>query len=366
MELTINRKDLIEALNIVVKARASRGTLPILTMFALRAELDGLHVMATDLESFIRQRVDAEVRAIGGLCVRPLLVEFLGQVGGDEVVLRRSYTAHKLLLDCERSKAEIATMDIDEFPAEQECDQHVATISSELLNQLVRRTAFSAATDESRPILTGIKLEMADGKLTMAAADGFRLAVSSATVGNESEFYAVIPARGMGLLSAFRSGDISISIPERGDVTRVMFAGNDLSITLNTLLGKFPDYRMIIPEVLPTSATANRHELLRAARIAGMFARDAANIVKLELGDYAVRVSGAASEGDSGLADVSAEVTNPGLTIAFNGKYLTDALASIPGDEVLAEFGDPGSPAMFRRPGETDSLGVVMPMHLTR
>jgi len=364
MELTVDRSELARALGIVGKASSARSFTPVLRNFALQAEENGLRISATDLEVYIRSLVPASVQDTGALCVGPLFGEFVNRAQGDEMTI--TSTRERVVVQCGRDVAKFPFIDIDEFPAWNSNVSEICRITSGVITDLVKRVIFSAATDESRPILSGINVEMSDGKLTMVTADGFRLAVASAKVSNDKQLATVIPARAMGMLSAFQNGDIVLYAPEKGDLNAVVFSNGDLEIASQAIMGKYPDYRQIIPADTGTRMTVNRADLIRACKVVNVFAKSAANVVIFDVNSDKLILTGEASEVGDGRSELDIELNGGGtLTIGFNCTYMLETLASMDCEKVVVGMKDNSAPATVRPADGEDHLCVIMPMHFT-
>jgi DNA polymerase-3 subunit beta len=241
---------------------------------------------------------------------------------------------------------------------------------------MIDQVVFAAATDESRPILTGVLVQFNEDRLTMAAADGFRLSVKATTLkqnfGDLSEL--IIPARALmelARVSADQEQPVEVIItPAR---KQILFHMQDVDLVSQLIEGKFPDYNQIIPKGYTTRTVMETNSFLKAVRVSHLFARDSANIVKLEItpsGDELMNgrvtlVATSAELGDN-VADVDASIEGNPVEIAFNAKYLIDVLSIIDSPQVVLETSAPASPGVIRAIGDDKFTHVIMPMHISR
>jgi DNA polymerase-3 subunit beta len=241
---------------------------------------------------------------------------------------------------------------------------------------MIDQVVFAAATDESRPILTGVLVQFNDDNLTMAAADGFRLSVKATTLkqnfGDIME--VIIPARALmelGRITGDQEQPVEVIItPAR---KQILFHLQDVDLVSQLIEGKFPDYNQIIPKGYATRSVMDTGSLLKAARVSHLFARDSANIVKLEItptGDELMNgritlVATSAELGDN-VADVDASIEGNPMEIAFNAKYLIDVLSIIDSPQVVLETSAASSPGVLRPIGDDKFTHVIMPMHISR
>jgi DNA polymerase-3 subunit beta len=248
-------------------------------------------------------------------------------------------------------------------------------LEAETFRQMIEHAVFAAATDESRPILTGVLAQFHQGGLTLAAADGFRLAVTSADVGVDLDetTNVIIPARALSELnriSADQEDPIELVItPKRN---QVLFHLSNTDLVSQLIEGNFPDYNQIIPKSHSTRAIINTQDLLKAVKVAFLFARDAANIIRFkivpgsELTPGQIIVTGTSAEFGDNVSELDATIEGDEVEIAFNARYMIDALSVVGTPEVALETSTPSSPGVLRPVDGSDFLCVIMPMHITR
>jgi DNA polymerase-3 subunit beta len=288
-------------------------------------------------------------------------------------------------LQCARNEADINGIDAQEFPLlpEGQEDQQIL-LDSELLHQMISQVVFAAATDESRPILTGVLARFEEGTLTMAAADGFRLSVREAPLPEpvRQPISVIIPAKALNELARI-SGDEEAPIglhitPAR---SQVLFhlqgdsganAGKVFGIDLVSQLieGNFVNYRQIIPSSYTTRTILNTEELLKVCKTANIFARNEANVVHLEIvpgeemGGGHVKITATSAEMGDSLGELDASIEGEGLTIAFNVRFLIDLLSVIDSAQIVLETSSHARPGVLRPLGSDDFVHVIMPMHI--
>jgi len=381
MKLTISKTNLETAVTAAARATNARSALPILDHVGLSAYEDGgrLTVAGTNLEMRIERtftRVDVEE---GGAIAVPArtLVDLVKMLPDGPVALETDDKRVALAVKTDATEATIKGQPYEEFPALTVPKDDTAGITFDAgdLTDMVGRVAHAAATDESRLILTGVLLKLEPEGLTLAATDGFRLAVLEVgrSVLRSDYTAAILPARALvEMARAFKdaSGKVLMVLDDR----RVMFeAMNGTRFVTMLIEGNFPDYRQIIPSSYSTRLTLSRPDLEQAVKRARVFARDSADIVKLtvsivEHGPALLTVAATSAETGDGTTDLEVSADGDEIEIAFAGRYLIDALAAIGTETVALELTTASSPGMLRPVGEQGDkfLVVVMPMHLGR
>ncbi|HIE58213.1 MAG TPA: DNA polymerase III subunit beta, partial [Anaerolineales bacterium] len=230
------------------------------------------------------------------------------------------------------------------------------------------------STDEARPILTGVFVKVEDNQIVMAAADGFRLSVRTAEIEStvEKAVTVVIPARALIELARI-AGDgkdpIRMALmPQSG---RVVFRTNDTELVSQLIEGQFPDYEQIIPRSYQTRTTLSTPAFLKACKQAEIFAREGSLIARLnitpgesEMVPGVVEIFGQSEETGSSQTVVDASIEGPPILIAFNVRYLREALDVIKTSNVALETTTDTSPGVLRPVGDNNFVHVIMPMHL--
>jgi DNA polymerase-3 subunit beta len=343
-----------------------------------------LKLAATDLELFIVCRIGARVEGEGAITVPArLVIDLTNSLPPERIDL--NLTDETLRLSCARNEAEIKGIDAQEFPLlpASAQDQHIL-LDPELLRQMISQVVFAAATDESRPILTGVLARFEEDTLTMAAADGFRLSVRHARLPEpiSQPISVVIPAKALTELARISSEEeepIGLHItPARSQVlfhlqgdagaNKGRIFGVDLVSQL--IEGNFVNYRQIVPTSHTTRTILNTEEFLKACKTANIFARSEANVVQLEIqpgeemGTGTVKMTATSTEMGDNVGELDASVEGDPLTIRFNVRFLVDLLSVVDSAQVVLETTSSSRPGVIKPLGSEDFAHVIMPMHL--
>src|SRR5690606_8727193 len=199
--------------------------------------------------------------------------------------MRLAERSRQVHLSCARNTASIGGMDPDDFPPIPPVgDAGTLRLDAERLRTAVNQTVFSAATDDSRPVLTGVHFAIKDGKLRLAAADGFRLSVRTMDVDETTEERAVIiPARALGELGRLlpEADEGVVAMTFNAAQTQVQFDLGHAKLIAQLIQGTFPNYDQLIPSSYNTRTEVPVDEFMRETRLASIFARDGSGIVRL-------------------------------------------------------------------------------------
>jgi DNA polymerase III subunit beta len=368
VKLTAMQENLARGLSTVSRAVSSRATLPVLSNVLLRTEDGGLKLTATNLEIAITAWVPGKIDSDGSLTVPARLFADVvsGLPAGERVELNAEGSS--LRVSAGRYQTHLRGIDADEFPVIPPPGERPTTrIAQKDLREALSEVVFAAASDEARPILTGVLTRMSGDRLTLAAADNYRIAVRSLPILDAvEETSLVVPARSyVELMRILGDSDEPLEIMLAGSKNQIIFHVEGIDLVSRLIDGQFPNYQQVLPTSHSTRAVVDREELLKAVRLSALIASSAANVIKLSLGDEGtgtVTIAAAAEVGDT-KGEVEAAIEGEPVQIAFNARYLQDALNNVDAEQVAFEFTGPLSPGVMRRTGAADDyVHVIMPV----
>ena len=373
MKISCLQENLSKALSIVGRAVATRSTLPITQNVLLATDQGRLKLSATNLEIAMSTWVGGKVQDEGSITVPArLLTDFVASLPEGQIDISMTPRPLGVQLTRGRFEGRIIGADAEEFPPIPSVEEGVGvTVDAQVLHHAINQVVFAAATEDSRPVLTGVKVEMEGDTLTLAAADGFRLAVHTSTLASpvSEPVSFIIPARTLGELNRLlgdQTEPVEFTVtPQR---SQALFRLKNVELVSQLVQGTFPNYQQLIPESYGTRTVVNLQDFLRATRTASIFARDGSGIVRLQIYPAANGTSGKmvisarAEEVGDNKGEIDAKVEGEESKIAFAGKYLSDVLAVLDQEEVALETTTPSSPGVFRQVDKEGYVHVVMPM----
>ena len=373
MKLSCLQENLNRGLSVVGRAVATRTTLPITNNVLLATDQSRLKLVATNLEMAISCWIGAKVEEEGVITVPArLLTEFISSLPSEKVDINLSSKTKVLGLKCARFEARISGVDAKDFPPIPKIEECITTkVEVDALRQGISKVVFAAASEESRPVLTGVDAQFEGGLLTLAAADGFRLAVYKLPVATSvsEKIEVIIPARTLAELNRLMADqEEPVEITINPNKSQAIFRLKNVELVSQLVQGTFPNYTQLIPQSYNTRAVVNIAEFLRATKTASIFARDGSGIVRLvvapggELTPGKMTISARSEEIGDDVGEIDATVEGEEAKIAFNGKYLTDVLGVLGETQVALEATNPSSPGVIRPVGVDNYLHVVMPM----
>lgn len=376
MKLSCLQENLSRALASVSRSVATKTTLPITQHVLIATDQGRLKLYATNLEMGTATWTGAMIEEEGSIAVPyRRLADIVNTLPSDrldiEVVEAEEGGGKVMQLTCGRGMTIINASSPDDFPPEPDVTGETVALEPSVLRSGINMTAFSAGTEEERPVLTGMEMKLEENAMTVAAADGFRLAIFHKTL--EQTFTnpakVIIPAKTMqevNRLSADQTSPISITLSER----QAKFNLEDAIVYTQLIQGNYPNYEQLVPERYDSRAVVDMAELKQAIVSASVFAKDGSNIVRIEMeqeenGPGRMRVSARSEEVGYNTRefDVSTLEGEPGQ-IAFNCRYLQDIVNAMRSEQVILEITNSSSPGVFRIQGNEDFCHIVMPMYV--
>lgn len=356
--------DLSEAVSKVLKATSSKTTAPILEGIKLSAHDDCIVLSATDLELSIQKTIKAEVLTEGETVVPgKLFSEYLRKLTSEQISFELN-EKNQLKISYTDSVGFIQCMEVVEFPEIKDVDkEEYFEISKASLKNVISKTLFSVATDDSRPILKGVKFEIIDGEIKLVALDGYRLSIANAKVNSaSSDFTFVVPGRCLGEISKMLEGDDLIKVYIHSN--NLMIDMIDTVIITRLLEGQFINYKQILSSNFTTTVTINKSQLEDAIERASILSKvDKNNLVKFDIKENILTLTS-----DSEIGNVKENITvamkGSDVTIAFNSKYFTDCLRAIDDEFIKINFTNAILPCIIT-PSEGESyLFLILPVRM--
>jgi len=376
MKVTVLQENLARGLSVVSRAVSPRSTLPVLSNILIATDEGRLRLSATNLELGITCWIAARVDEDGSTTVPArTFSDLVNTLPSEQVQLNLDVKTQSLHVQGGSSNNDIKGIDAQEFPPlpTPEMDGAIQLNVGDF-KEMIQQVAFAASTDESRPVLMGVLLTIEKDQLTMAAADGFRLSVRKAQLSQSAPkaLSVVIPARALNELARAASDPeepIYMVVPKsRG---QVLFRVKDVEIVSQLIEGAFPDYQQIIPRNYKSRTLVSTTAMLKACQQAEIFAREGSNVARFDIKQSSgemqpseVEISATSEETGKNETIVEATVDGGGVLIAFNVKFLREALEVIKTPNVALETSAANAPGVLRPVGDDNFLHVIMPMHL--
>jgi DNA polymerase III subunit beta len=374
MKFTVSKAEFQKGLARIQSIVEKRNTMPILANVLLEASGKGesgrLELAATDLEVGIRGSHSCDVQKPGGVTASAKkLYEIIRELPDESVRVEVSSNAY-LTIRCARAEFTLAGTTADEYPTLPTLSpEKVVTVQAAVLGEMIERTMYAASSDETRYNLNGVYLERIDdtGKVRMVATDGHRLAYVDRALGPDLEGFAsgvIIPRKGLAELKRLVDEEDADEVQLGFEANSGLARKGDVTLVMRLIEGEFPNYRQVIPTDSTQRLTLPTEHLVHALRRVALLSAERSRAVKFELADGRLCLSSNNPDLGDAREELDVDYAGEPLGIAFNARYLMDALAVVGAKEVQLSFKDPLSPALLTPTDDSDALAVVMPMRI--
>jgi DNA polymerase-3 subunit beta len=371
---TVLQEDLKRGLAIVSHAAASKSTLPVLShVLIASAGANRLKISATNLEIGIVVVVAAQVTGAGAITLpAKLLADVVGGLPNASIALEMDRRTQSVHLACGRFEATIKGIDAEEFPVIPtiaECAVN-ARFTPEALCSAIAQVAFAASTDDTRPILTGVRLRLRDALASFVAADSFRLAFRDITLDTPviAAQEVVVPARALavfGKVLADADGVVELLIDDSGN--RLVVRTDEVELITRCIDGRYPDADKYLTLSGTWMLEIDRKELTRAVKLATCFATASANVVRLtsvpiDKDQGTLTISANATEVGNNTSEHTITLRGPGGQVALNVSFLADGIAAIATPTIAIHVTSAQQPVVLKGVGDETFTYVTMPM----
>lgn len=370
MKLQVLQENLAKSLGICSRFASSKVQLPVLANILLKATKNQLILAATNLETSVSISLGAKVEEEGELTVPSRVIsEIVTNLNPGQLSLEGEKEALKI--NSANFESTVSGMNPSDFPpVPQVISGEFISISSKDFQDALSACLFAVSSDETRPVLTGVLTLIADNEITFVATDGFRLSQKKIKVSKTKADQKVIIPKGVLLeLTRLAHEDDSLNLSVESNENRVLFGISAILLTSRIIEGEFPDFERIIPKTSKIKISVDKDELLQAVKLASIFARDSANVVKLGITENGVELTAESSSSGNQKKEIEAKVESDfplkeKFVIAFNCRFLEDFLGAVKGEDIRLELSDPNAPALFLDPKDKDFLHIIMPVRL--
>ncbi len=361
MKVVCEGIDLSDAVLKVVKACATKTTLPILETVKLSAKNDGLTLSATDNEISIQKKIKAEVYEEGEVCVPGRYFgDFIKKLENVQITLNAQ--SRKMDIIYADSQTDMQVLPAEDFPKiDTEINEYSFKLKTEDLKKFINSTAFCCAGDDSRPILKGCQFVIKDGDISVTSLDGFRLAtVKGKVISSTGNMEIVCPARTLNEIEKMISDDGETEIfVQKG---MILVSSDNTVLTSRLYAGDFIKKENIIPREYTTVAKVNR-ELLKASveRAAILVRNDKNSLIIFDVQENKIEISSNSEIGNV-QEPIKAEVEGKDVRIAMNSKFIIDAVNALTEEEITISFNNQIQPFVCENAVNKDTLYLILPV----
>ena len=364
MKIKVEKEALLNGLQKVQAVVAPRTSLPVLQNILFKADAGQLWLTTTDLDLSVRACVDAEVGKAGETTLpAKRIFSIMREASGNEVEIE---TDDRQIATIRAGAATfklngIAADDFPPVPAFEGARSYA--IDQGVFKAMLQRTGYAASTDESRQVLNGALLSFKEGRLTIVATDGRRLALIEQEVEfpKEAEADMVLPSKTIAEMIRTLDGEGAMKI--HATANQVAFECGKVTVVSKLVDGAYPNYRQVIPPQCEQRITLEREQFMGAVRRVALATSEQSNSVKLTFAKNRVEVFAATPDVGEAKETIAVKYAGPEISVSFNPAFLLDPLKSLVADQVYFELNDEISPGVVKT--DDPFLYVIMPMRMT-
>jgi len=371
MKLSLLQENLNLALTNVSRFVSTKAQLPILNNILISTDEGRIKLSATNLDLGINYWIGGKIEEEGSVTIPAHeITEFISYLSSGKIDI--SLNNNLLNIKSNKTESDFATTPAADFPELPKFDPKKSfDLDIALLNNSVSQIAFSAATDDTRPVLTGILCQFTQENLSLVSTDGFRLSQKNIKLVNpitlpegKEKLSFLIPARSLTEVTKLAKNNTKLQISVVRDDHQIMFVLDDIELLSSVLDGQYPDYQKIIPENFSTNIFINREEFSQAIKIASVFAKESANVVKLKIQNNSIEITANAPQKGKNKIEVDARIEGEGLEIAFNYKFVSDFLNICKGKELVIKLNESLTPGLFQDQSDPAFTHIIMPVRI--
>lgn len=372
MKFVIKKEDLYNGIKIVENATSTRALQPVLLNVLIETvNSNTIRLVATDLDLTIITEVDAQVEVEGKITLpSKTLNEIVSKLGNKLITFEKEPDSSIVNITCQNSKFDIIGISANEFPPEvyniELKEDESFEIEVKPLTKAAKKAGFAAAGYETSNLLSGIVCDISGQVLEIASTDGNRLARVRETIKNSDDKsrQLIIPSRTMNEFNKISAYIDEDSIKVYTEKTKIVFKSAKTTMISRLLDGQFPKYNQLIPTESPKNSIVNVSELASALERVSIMVNDKTSIVKMEFSDNTLKLMADTPDSGKSEDELSINYTSEPLVIAFNYKYVLEALKNMDCEEVKIGLNTGLSATVFRPNNEEDFVCLIMPVQI--
>lgn len=376
MKIKVLKNEMQEKLSNIQNIVDKKNVMPILSHFLLDAGKEGSYIVATDIETALKEPLDVTVEKEGRLCIPARKVlEIVREMEGD--LSFESVDEQWLIIKGGTSDFRLACLPPGEFPAWPVLgDVEEITIGTAILMEMIEKTIYSAGESDTRYTLNGLlfHLKPQDKSFTIVGTDGHRLALIIRQMDDavKEEKKIIVPRKAVSELRRFlpASGEdeetrkVKISIGEKHLLFSVNSASGEVQFLTRLIEGTYPNYENVIPLANEKKMFMERNTFAKVLRRVSVMSRERASAVRVDIGDEKLVVSSSNPDLGEAREEIAVDYKDDKLSLGFNARYVIDALGAMTSEKVILELQDSLSPVLLKEDGSENYKCVVMPMRI--
>jgi DNA polymerase-3 subunit beta len=365
MKIQVDKEEIYKKLADIQNVVEKKNTMPILNHFLLTVTKENAYIIATDLETAVKEPITVKAMEDGDICVPARkLFEIVKEM--DDVITLETLDSQWLKVRSGKSNFKISCLSPEDFPVwpsfEDSFERFELSVS--LIREMIDRSLYAAGESDTRYVLNSLLFHIkTGGNLSVVGTDGHRLALlqKKITISPKDEKKLIISRKAVSELRRFLLDDSKEVVITIGK-NHVLFDIEEIQFLTRLIDGTYPNYEQVIPTNNDKILKVDRGSLVKALRRVSIMSRERSNAVKMELDSGNMVLSATNPDLGEALDEVPVEYSGNSMTLFFNARYILDVLNVMASDRVIFKFNEPLSPAMILEEQRDDYICIVMPM----
>jgi len=367
MYIKCTQSDLWNAIQVVQKAVSIRSTLPILSGILFQAKEGKMTLSATNLELSIKYSIPVKVEKEGSVVIPARLVgDIVKNLPEATIEMFLDSSNNQVKLLCQESNFNIKILPPEDFPKFPDLKTNQScVIGSFDLIKAIKQVIKSTSIDETRPILTGVFLNIINNKLKMVATDSYRLAIKEVDLkeGLKDKIKVIIPSKTLGELIKIISGEKKCDVSLEFTDNQLIFKTSNITLISRLIEGQYPNYQQLLPEEYGVNMDIDKEDFINAVKRVSLFTQDNSPI-KITVKEGVMELNAASSDLGEAIEKIKVEGVKEDINIAFNPLYLLEGLMSVGGERIIFEVINTVKPGLLRPQEKKNFLYLIMPVRV--
>ena len=364
MNITIVRDSFIEILQKAGYFISNRiSDLKVFKGVLIKAEQTGIVVKTTNINEYFSGEIGGKVNKTGEVLVDfKTLFELVKNLPDAKIVLEKK--DKQLIINSRSGEIKLLIMDDENFPENPKNKENYLLPNNLFKEKQINQVIFSAASDEARPILTGVCFDFQEKNTRVVGTDGFRMSMykNPTIVEQLNNQKLVVSAKSLAsILKIFKNNlkEVSYSLKDR----KMIFQGNNLVVTTKLLEGEFPPYEKVIPQSTETTILLKKDELLEIIKSSSLFAKEGSNMLSLDIKETGLIISSTGSSIGEATFNINLlDFQGKENRVVFNYRYLLEFLNNVTNEEIIFEMSNPFAPGLFKSKKDSGLVHIIMPI----
>lgn len=366
MKIIVSKDEIQSKLQNIQNIVEKRNTMPMLSHFLLEAGKKGSYIIATDLETALKEPLQIRVEKEGKICIPARkMFEIVREIDGE--LACESVDDQWMKIKAGASNFRLACLSSKEFPAWPGMeDNEELHISSKILGEVIEKTVYSTGESDTRYTLNGLLFHVTPGvTITVVGTDGHRLAfIAKKTEGAlKEEKKLIIPKKAAAELRKLldkKEENIKVTICKN----HVLFSIGEIQFLTRLIEGTYPNYEQVIPAANEKKVTIKREEFAKALRRVAIMSKERSHSVKMDVSENLIAVTSSNPDVGDAQDEITVEYTGENISFGFNARYLIDILEAMQSEKVVMELQAPLSPILIKEENNEEYRCVIMPMRI--